>query len=201
MITLSALVLVLGAVGIVDAAGADLSPVTYLFAALSVIGLGLLAGTWFGRSRGLIALGILVGVVFIPLAAVDAVTGGSWIHWRGADRVRERPASATAIHPDYELDTGAFVLDLRDVDFDGRTVTTSVDLGAGQVRVLLPRDVDVDVSARIDLGELEIFGQRFGGADRSTREIDYGDDGFGSGQLNLEVSANLGRVEVTREAA
>jgi phage shock protein PspC (stress-responsive transcriptional regulator) len=201
MITLSALVLVIGAIGIIDAAGADLSPVTYLFGALSVIGLGLLAGTWFGRSRGLIALGIVAAVIFIPVAAVDAITDGSWTQWRGADRVRERPTTVDAIQPLYELGTGVLILDLRSVDFTGESATTTVDLGAGEVRVLLPADVDVTVTGQVDLGELDVLGQEQGGADRSTHRVDLGPDGLGSGRIDLDLSVNLGRVEVTREAA
>ena len=61
LLTLLVLGLTLSGLGIADYVGAAIVPVVvYAAAALLVIGLALVAATWFGRARGLLPVGVLL---------------------------------------------------------------------------------------------------------------------------------------------
>jgi hypothetical protein len=65
---------------------------------MTVIGIGLLVGSLFGRARGLIVLGVILTPVllFSPIAELDF----------GDTDVRYEPATVADIAPFYELDVG-----------------------------------------------------------------------------------------------
>ena len=100
-----------------DVAGAiEVSAVTVIATALAVVAAGLLVGTFLGRSRGLIALGVVLVLVLIPLAALpDDI---DWNAGAGAgDRVY-RVTTVDDLKPEYELGAGSLTLDLRRLDLD-----------------------------------------------------------------------------------
>lgn len=204
LLTVSVTLLALGALAAVDLWTADVPGGAYVALALGMVALGLLVGAWFGRARGLIVLGLVLTVALVPAVVVDAATDDDWSElrrWGRAETVRFSPTTAAQIEPAYGMNSGQLVLDLRDVDFTGDDVTTSVDAGAGEVVVLLPADVDVTAEAAVDLGELDLLGFISGGFDLGRSITDLGSDGAGGGRLALSIDANVGRVEVAREAA
>ncbi len=204
LLTVSVAVLGLGVLAAVDLSTVDVPGGAYIALALGVVAVGLLVGAWFGRSRGLIALGIVLSAALVPAVVLDTVTDGDWSElrsWGRADSARFSPTSAAEIEPAYELGSGQLVLDLRGIDFTGDDVATSVDAGAGEVVVLLPPEVDVTADAAVNLGELDLLGFTSGGFDLGRSITDLGADGSGGGQLTITIDANVGRVEVSREAA
>ena len=70
-VTTFAALAAVGVLGIVDAAGASVTFSAYLATALAVVGLGLLAGTWVGRSRALIGLGVALLVLLVPVTTIE----------------------------------------------------------------------------------------------------------------------------------
>ena len=52
LLTVSAAAIAIGAIAINDAIWATVAPATYIATALGIVGIGLLIGAWFGRSRG-----------------------------------------------------------------------------------------------------------------------------------------------------
>ena len=77
--TMGAALVVVGAMALVDNAssGLHLSLARYLGLALAVIGIGLVVGTWWGRSRGLIVVGALVVPVLLVSSLVNVpIEGG-----------------------------------------------------------------------------------------------------------------------------
>lgn len=204
LLTVSVALVALGALAAVDLSTVDVPGGAYVALALGVVAVGLLVGAWFGRSRGLIALGIVLSAALVPAVVLDTVTDGDWSElrsWGRADSAGFSPTSAAEIQPAYELGSGQLTLDLRGVDFTGDDVTTSVDAGAGEVVVLLPPEVDVTADAAVNLGELDLLGFTSGGFDLGRSMTDLGPDGSGGGQLTITIDANVGRVEVSREAA
>ncbi|HZC26986.1 MAG TPA: PspC domain-containing protein [Actinopolymorphaceae bacterium] len=147
--TLAAVLVVTGAMGLL---GGDSIPAGgYVATALGVVGLGLIAGTWIGRTRILTAIGVVLALALIPVTAADQWPGGT------VDATL-RPTSVGEIRPSYHYGAGTLVLDLTQVDFaSARPVATSIDLGAGEVKVLVPSDVDVQVNADISAGDLMAF--------------------------------------------
>jgi hypothetical protein len=193
-ITISALLIILGVLALLDRqTDVDVSTTGYLATALGVIGVGLLVGTIWGRSRGLILLGIPLVILLAGAATFDVSL---------RDGLGERfwqPQSVESIDSTYRYGMGQGQLDLSTVDFEDADLSTEVRLGIGYVQVLVPADVDVTVTADIRAGAMELFGVNAEGSSDLRRTVtDTGADGPGGGQLNLAVDLGLGFVEVTR---
>ncbi|WFE42321.1 PspC domain-containing protein [Micromonospora sp. WMMD998] len=195
-ITFSLIFLALGLVAMLDLL--DVFPVGaagYFAATLATIGLGLLVGTWFGRARWLIALGL------VTAAALGVATVAE-----SYDRVRGIDGNVTWAPPDrrdladrYENNFGDAVLDLRAIDFDGQDTQVTVAVNFGKATVVVPPDVDVTTVADVNAGDASVFGRRTGGLNgRLWESTDAGADGPGGGTLRLYIHVNAGNLEVTR---
>ena len=71
----------------------------------------------------------------------------------------------------------------------------------GQVKVLLPENVDTTADIRMSDGRAVVFGRELSGSDIGAQEYtDLGADGrpAGAGKLRLTIEMNTGNVEVTR---
>ncbi len=194
-ITVSAAAVAVGSLAVSDATWAEVPPATYVATALAVVGLGLLLGTWWGRSRGLIALGIALSVALAPAVAVDR------LGFDGTD-VTFRPTTLAEL-PTGTQDYGAGSVhyDLSGLDFaNADAESLSVDMGVGELLVIVPPNVDVEVNGDVGVGELRAFGQMSGGFGQETRVIDVGGDGKGGGSLALNLDLGVGSLEVRREA-
>jgi phage shock protein PspC (stress-responsive transcriptional regulator) len=194
-LTVSAAAVTVGALAVADVIGASISPATYVAAALGVVGLGLLVGAWWGRSRGLIVLGVLLALALVPAVVVDRAD------LRG-ERFSIAPTTLTAI-PTGTQDhgVGSVRYDLSQVPFaDGRSASLAVDQGVGELLVIVPPDVDVVVDADLGIGEIRTFDGESGGMGQNRRITDVGSDGRGGGSLRLDLDLGIGRIEVRREA-
>ncbi|TDC70607.1 PspC domain-containing protein, partial [Micromonospora sp. KC606] len=195
-VTFSLVFLALGVVAILDLLGVfPIGAAAYFAAALATIGLGLLVGTWFGRARWLIALGL------VTAAALGVATvAESYDRVRGVDgNVTWAPTDRRDLADRYENSFGDATLDLRGVDLDGQDVQVSVVVNFGQATVVVPPNVDVTTIADVNAGEATVFGQRTAGMDgRSRQVVDLGPDGAGGGKLRLYVHVNAGNLEVAR---
>ncbi len=195
-IVLSAMLLVLGVMAAVDQVhGVSITAPAYVATALAVVGAGLVAGAWFGRARGLIALGLLL---CLALAVTSAASHVRHIGGSSGNRVWT-PGNAQDINAVYRLGAGDATLDLTHVSFTDASATTTVHLGAGQARVLLPAAVDATVHASTGLGALDILGKHSDGTGLRQAVTDTGSDGTGGGRLELFIDDGIGHVEVTRE--
>ena len=73
--TWSALLIVAGAAWLIDLTGAAAVDVRFVLAIeLGIVGVALFVGAWFGRSRGLIAVGIVLAFFAGTFAALDVPT-------------------------------------------------------------------------------------------------------------------------------
>ncbi|MFG2102086.1 PspC domain-containing protein [Micromonospora echinaurantiaca] len=195
-VTFSLIFLALGVVAVLDlldvfAVGAS----AYFAAALATIGLGLLVGTWFGRARWLIALGLVTAA-----ALAVATVAESYDRVRGVDgAVTWAPTDYRDLAVRYENSFGDAVLDLRAVDFDQKDTEITVSINFGEATVVVPPNVDVTTVADVNAGDANVFGRRSGGLDGPLRETtDLGADGPGGGKLRLYIHVNAGNLEVTR---
>lgn len=194
-LTVSAAAVTVGAMAVADVIGASISPATYVAAALGVVGLGLLVGAWWGRSRGLIVLGVLLALALVPAVVVDRAD------LRG-ERFSIAPTTLTAI-PTGTQDhgVGSVRYDLSQVPFaDGRSASLAVDQGVGELLVIVPPGVDVVVDAELGVGEIRTFDGESGGMGQDRRITDLGTDGRGGGNLRLDLDLGIGSIEVRREA-
>ena len=194
----------LGVLGLLDAAVPGFHPhfFHYMGLAMGVIGLGVVVGAWFGRPAGLVILAaVLIPVLLLSrlaeaggvnLVSMEVSSGGKVIEFSSAGQVLHRPGSVEDINESYELGVGGLIIDLRDVDFTGRTVTMVAEVGIGEIVVRLPEGVAADVRGEVGMGSLEV-----GDWDRDGIgvEADLRLEGW-EGTLALDAGVGIGEIEV-----
>ncbi|MGW3627825.1 PspC domain-containing protein [Streptomyces sp. NPDC000880] len=173
-----------------------------LACALSVFGLGLLVSALLGRTgfgtitMTMITAGLLAGAAALPK---DIST-----HWARTDW---KPASVAAVQRQYELGSGVATLDLSSLSVPaGRAVSTRAEVGAGQLKVVVPKDTPVELRVEAGIGDIRLPADAANdidiapGQDRqSTLPAPAGAKPSGTLELRLEVG--IGQVEVTRAAS
>jgi phage shock protein PspC (stress-responsive transcriptional regulator) len=158
---LAVMAVALGALGVVDLAGASFAPSAYPALVLALTGVFLLVGAFFGRAGGLILVGLLAWGVTTGVTIAD--------RW-DVHRTVERPATSLDVHNAYRIDAGELVVDLSQVSdpsaLDGRVVHVDGDVGHLDIRV----PAGVNVIAHLDIdgpGGISAFGQDVGGLGRT----------------------------------
>jgi predicted membrane protein len=175
------------------AAGAvDVTAQAVFAAALLTVGLVLVAGAWFGRSRGLIAWGAVLTAGLVLAAAVNVPLRG------GVGNRHDVPVSVSDVSSNYHLGVGNQVLDFAELEMDGATKQVAATLGVGDLNVIVPRDVKVVVHARAGVGELSLFSRDFEGT-QLDRTVTVEATGEQSGVLDLDLHVGIGRVEVWQQ--
>lgn len=189
----------LGVLGLVDVAGAQVPVSAYLALPLALVGAGLVVGAWVGRSRGLIALGVALGVLLVPVVALEQL---------GIAGATGEPYESVVLTPETvdELDGRAFEFgagdirwDLTDTDFANATAETEISIGAGELVVDLPPEVTLVLDASVGAGEIDALGTVSSGLGADSSRTFAGEPGGGT--LRLTVSMGLGTVEVNRADA
>lgn len=192
-LTISLAFLATGLLGIVDLSGADVAGSAYFAVAVSVVGLGLLAGVWYGRAHYLIVIGFVLTCLLAIAAAAEAIGSAN----PGA--VTWRPGSVDQIQTTYQVDLGNATLDLTGVNFAGQDRSIRVEVGAGNLTIIVPSDVDTRVEATVDVGNANVLGTQWNGIGQSGRSVvDNGADGLGGGQLTINAFVDVGNLEVRR---
>jgi hypothetical protein len=192
-VTLSLSILAVGILGLIDLAGAHIAPSAYLAIPLAVLGVGLVVGAWYGRARWLFAIGAVLAAFVTIMAAVEAAGPAT------SSSVTWRPTSFDQIEGTYKVDIGNATLDLTGVNFAGQSKSIRVDIGAGNLTIIVPSNVDVSTQATVDVGNANVFGTKWGGVGQSDHTVvDNGADGPGGGQLTLEANVDVGNLEVRR---
>ncbi|MDQ4103832.1 MAG: PspC domain-containing protein [Actinomycetota bacterium] len=159
---------------------------------LGVVGLGLVVGSLIRGGRGLI-------LVAVPLAVITWLLQAAPVSDFRAGERRWNPPTVAQVLPHYELGMGEGRLDLTDLTLtDGQTVTTSVVMGAGETRVILPPNVDAQVTCQAQFGDVECLDETDVGSAARVDVTDHGEDGPGGGLIKLNVSSGFGHVEVER---
>jgi hypothetical protein len=193
-LVLAAILLAVGILGMVDLAGARFPASAYFAVPLAVVAAGLIVGAWYGRARGLIAVGV---VLAIPLAIVGVAE--RWDLAGVSGNVSWRPASVAQLNDTYSVDIGNGVLDLSALDFTGRSERVEARVDVGNLTIILPPAVDAQVSAQVDIGNATVFGRGWNGIGQSGQTIvDVGSDGPGGGEIFITASVNVGDLEVRR---
>jgi hypothetical protein len=163
-------------------------PVTFSAVLLGIVGAGLVVGAFVGRSRGLIALGVLLSVTTAVLGAVPAVGHGR------TGTVAWTPTSVSSTPTNgYEWAAWKATLDLSGTTIDSSR-EVHVQLGAGRLLVIVPAGARVVLDATVGVGSLRGLDGRQ-------------DDGFGSSldgvfgtptgpTLDLRLELGVGSMEV-----
>jgi phage shock protein PspC (stress-responsive transcriptional regulator) len=190
--TLALIAIGLGVLGVYDADHA-VAHGAYPALALTIIGVMLVVGSFRGRPGGLILLGILA---CLSLAASTAV-GDSF--GTDARQIHAVPTTAAAVQPAYEASVGQIELDLTQVrdpaELAGRSI--DLDLRTGEIRVIVPRGLNVDVEADIEFaGGISVAGDDGGGIGHSVDTYLAGVPATDAAPLELDLEAKFGQITV-----
>src|SRR5262245_9099200 len=192
-LTLSAAALAAGVLVAVDAADwQDVPARVVLAVALIIIGVGLVIGTWFGRARGLITVGLIVAFALF-VASLRVPLGG------GIGEVLYQPRTAAEAEREHQLGIGKMILDLRQLDPGGRAVGVTASLGIGQTVVCLPTNVATEAKADVGVGSVSVH------ADNLHRDGDYVSfqptgPSVRDGLIELNVKQGVGDILFTEGA-
>lgn len=184
-----------------------------LAAALLVVGAGLLVSSVVGRARSL----IVVGALLVPpvlagqvIAAADLPAGVWNIESGRVGEITHTPTQVGELDSEYRLAAGSVRLDLSELDTSdaprvgGRsTIEVDVQVGAGEIHVIVPDDAAVTATGRSGIGVVSLFGERnLGGlgagpleASRSPQDPAAG--GPRPDLIELDLATGVGEVLVT----
>jgi phage shock protein PspC (stress-responsive transcriptional regulator) len=174
----------------------DLTIGQHLAVFLTVLGGGLLVGTWWGRAWGLIPVGLLA----IPLVAVTALAGPVPVQGGVADRLFQ-PTTVAQVRDDYRLAGGELVLDLSKVDFGPGAPPITASVAGGRMLVVVPDEVAAEIRGRVGIGSLDLLGHEDVGAqvDSTVTEPALKKPKTGAAPtVKLDLMAGYGVIEVRR---
>lgn len=188
-VTTGLALLVVGGLALLDSTGIyEPTAQQYLAAAVVVLGIGLLIGTWWGRARWLLVLGVILLPFLVVLSTVDLGVRGPM------GDLSYRPETVAEVRDSYDIGAGTLRVDLRDLDFPQEPVEIDLNAGAGEVVVIVPDDVALDVEARVGAGDIHIGNQNWGGFGVKASQSFEGT----RGRLALDLDVGLGTIEVRR---
>ncbi|HEY5822224.1 MAG TPA: PspC domain-containing protein [Propionibacteriaceae bacterium] len=195
LVSLLAVGLALGGLAVADYLGMAVSWSAYLAAALAVVGLTLVAATWFGRARGILPIGILLAVAV--LATTSAPQISQLDDWAAPDVVRYAQVSDLPAAGDAR-DVGRLQVDLSQLDLASDTAYRA-HVDVGQLEVIVPADVNVVINYTVDVGVVRTWGeQHAAGTDLVGSVTDPSPIDRSEPTLTLDVSVDQGNLEVRR---
>jgi phage shock protein PspC (stress-responsive transcriptional regulator) len=161
--------------------------------AVLVAGLAIL---WVSRGqkrarRLLITASVLLSLVVVA-AVATVVTAFTWFDVHLGDGVGEHtyaPISAAAVEPSYKLGIGNLKVDLSQLDATG-THRVTARLGIGELKIIVPRDADVRVDARANVGDVNVLRSHDDGRNANVHT--------GSGTFRIDAKVGAGQIDVVR---
>ena len=175
----------------------DLSIGQELAVFLTVLGGGLLVGTWWGRAWGLIPVGLLA----VPLVALAALAGPVPVKGGIADRLF-RPTTPAEVRSSYRLAGGELILDLSKVRFANGAPPVQASVAGGRLLVVVPDEVAAKVRGRVGVGSMDLLGHEDAGAQVDSTVSEPAAKAPAKGAVaptvDLDLMAGYGVIEVRR---
>ncbi|HEX3214558.1 MAG TPA: PspC domain-containing protein [Actinomycetota bacterium] len=174
----------------------DLSLGQVLAVFLTVLGGGLLVGTWWGRAWGLIPVGLLA----VPVVALTALAGPVPVEGGVAERLFQ-PTTPAEVRSPYRLAGGELILDLSKVDFGPGAPPVEASVAGGRVLVVLPDEVAAEVRGRVGVGAIDLLDHVDSGAQVDSTVTEPAAKAPAEGAaptVELDLMAGYGVIEVRR---
>lgn len=143
LVGLIVLGLTLLGLAIADAVGVPITPVIYVSAALLVVGLTLIAATWFGRARGILPVGLVL--LMVVLGMLVGKPAGPLLHdftYTSLGQLASEPV---------QVQHGLVNVDLTQIDVTS-DATFHAELGRGAMEIVAPADTNLVLDYRIGNG-------------------------------------------------
>jgi phage shock protein PspC (stress-responsive transcriptional regulator) len=145
-------------------------------------GVGLVGGAFRGGARWLIAPAIVLALPLAAVAATDLDVRGTW-----GDRTF-RPGTVAELADGYEMGVGSLKVDTRDIELPAGRTVLPLEIGMGEIQVLVRDDVCVTTDADVGVGAVNT-----GEGDQGGIDVDVSDDrGIAPGVRHLHVIADVG---------
>ena len=157
-----------------------------------IVGLGMVAGAFLGGGRGLIPLAALL-CCFGVLLNFGHVNDPHNI----VNDASYTPTTLSAVQPSYSAGIGDVTLDLTQLPNTG-TVNTTVSVGTGDVRVLVPANAEVTATCHAPIGNVECLGSHENGANNGSISASQPSTGDNL-KITLDVESSIGDVEVIKQ--
>jgi phage shock protein PspC (stress-responsive transcriptional regulator) len=146
-------------------------------------GVGLVGGAFRGGARWLIAPALVLALPLGAVAATDLDVRGTW-----GDRTF-RPGTVAELAGGYEMGMGSMSVDLRELDFPAGRTDLPVEIGMGEIKVIVPDDLCVTTDADVGVGAVNIGDGEQGGVDL---DVDGDDRRVSPGVPHLHLIADIG---------
>lgn len=186
--------LTLAGLGIADVNGAVVGPAIYLGAALLVVGLTLVAATWFGRAGGILPIGLvlLLALLSVTVVQVPNQTGG-------LERTVTYTSLASLPSGGDQHEFGALTVDLSNLTMT-RSGTYRAHVDVGRIEVIGPtaEGVNVRVNYVVDAGVVVADEEPVRSGTDMTGVLEPESPQAGRPTLTLDLSADLGEIRVRR---
>ena len=166
--------------------------------ALVLLGLGIAFQGLRGRGAGgLTALAIVGLLVAVPMTAVSRWDG----EWYGSGKVGEfssAPDTVSAAQEGVQLGLGTAVLGLTDVPLGTTPVVVPIQVGAGELTVVLPDDVAASAEISVGAGEVTWLDEAVvsGTGNRTDTYLTPTAEEGEPVQIELDIRVGLGTVIV-----
>ena len=191
-LTIGFMLLGMGVLAVLDnisAIAIDAEPRHYLALAVTTLGIGLLVGAVVGRARWL----ILVAVIALPTLLFSPVFE---FDWNTAEfDLNVNPIGFVDLEPEYSIDVGNLVIDLRDLPWDGESVLLTVHVDAGNLEIYVPNGVAIEGDASVDIGRVAAFGRETAGLGNPHLSLDQPGD---LGSVSIDATVDIGNIEIRR---
>jgi phage shock protein PspC (stress-responsive transcriptional regulator) len=158
---------------------------------LIILGLGLVVGTFWGRARWLVFVGVVVLPVALATNLIDfplrGQVGGNYL----------APLRASDLNDDYRVLAGSLTFDMTNFDFNARESTSlPLHMAIANVNISVPRGVRVELRGHLEAGQVSFFGARREGVDLRFDEVAGGPEL--ERELVVDLDAQYGSVNVYR---
>lgn len=193
-ITIGIVLIVLGSIWLLEALGVAVPFGMIVPIVLISLGIGVAVSGARGEDSGMVGLAVFLGVVLaigsLLFAVLDVPIRG------GVGERVHAPVTAAELEDAYGLFAGTVTLDLQDLVLPPGTAEVRAATVLGEVVVIVPEGMAVDVDASAAGGTIDLFGTTTEGLGLRDEFTTEGFDGATT-RLQLELRAGLGEVRLT----
>jgi hypothetical protein len=147
------------------------------------------------RNRVLLSISIVLAVLVVAFLAAAAIVATAF-HVHVSDGIGDRTYQAAGIadvHRQYKLGVGGLRIDLRGAQFPVGETPVTARVGIGELKVIVPADVALRVTATSRVGDVHVLALADDGHNATVRL-----DGDGRRVLVLDARVGLGTLHVVR---
>jgi hypothetical protein len=186
------LLLTFGTGWLLQRLGLDLSWEAIIAGVLLALGVAMMVTPRGGHGMKLWFLGLALTLGLASMSSVSTAFpgGGLGDHYLTVHSVSE-------LKPSYEQLGGRFTLDLNEVAFkDHSSTPLKIELGGGQLIVVLPENVDLEVTGQVVIGDIWGFGEPLARGpflQRASRDVPGNDTGA-QRVVRLSATVTFGEI-------